>query len=313
MSTRFWLSDEQQRVVDKARWVAKEYLEPRARSTTPSPATPGKAGTTFGNMVFWRSPSPNPTAVWVRDMLTYTMALESLAYGCTNSTMTMHMHSIVQQVIGAIGTPEQKEVFYRDVVEDGKLFGSWGSEPESRGGTRAGKRTAIAPIEGGYVVNGVKHFCTMAGAAHRYMIHCAMRGYEGVDAFQLVLMPSDTPGINIDGEWNTLGMRATVSPTVSFENCVVDRNCLLGEPGAVLKKGVIEGFGLGYAAVYLGAAQRALDFTVEFCKTHQFDPDPAPMSGNVVVQRSVAEITMELEAARRFFTNLPSCGTVPIR
>ena len=213
--------------------------------------------------------------------------------------MTLHMHSIVLQVIDAIGSTEQKEEFFPDVVADGKLFGSWGSEPESRGGTRAGKRTVIAPLEGGYVVNGIKHFCTMAGAAHRYMVHCAMQGHMGVDAFQPVLLPANAPGITIQGEWNPLGMRATVSPTVSFENCIVDPICLLGEPGEVLKMGVIEGFGLGYAAVYLGAAQRALDFTVEFCKTHQFDPDPEPMSGSVVVQRDVAAMTMELEAARQ--------------
>ena len=299
MSTRFRLSDEQQRVVDKARWVAKEYLEPRAADYDALACHTWESWNDLWKHGLLAISVPKPYGGLGADTLTYIMALESLAYGCTNSTMTLHMHSIVQQVIGAIGTPEQKEVFYRDVVEEGKVFGSWGSEPESRGGTRAGKRTVIAPVEGGYVVRGVKHFCSMAGAAHRCMIHCAMRGYEGVDAFQLVLMPSDTPGINIDGEWNTLGMRATVSPTVSFENCVVDRNCLLGEPGAVLKKGVIEGFGLGYAAVYLGAAQRALDFTVEFCKTHQFDPDPAPMSGNIVVQRSVAEMTMDLEGARQ--------------
>ena len=149
------------------------------------PATRGKAGTTCGTTVCWRSPYPKDYGGLGADMLTYIMAIESLAYGCTNSTMTLHMHSIVQQVINAIATPEQKEVFYRDVVEDGRVFGSWGSEPESRGGTRAGKRTVIAPIEGGYVVNGRKHFCSMAGAAHRCMIHCAMRGYEGVDAFSV--------------------------------------------------------------------------------------------------------------------------------
>ena len=296
---RFTLSGPRQQVVDKARWVAKECLEPRAAGYDASAGHTWESWNDLWNHGLLAISVPTTYGGLGADMLTYIMAIESLAYGCTNSTMTLHMHSIVQQVINAIATPEQKEVFYRDVVEDGRVFGSWGSEPESRGGTRAGKRTVISPIEGGYVVNGRKHFCSMAGAAHRCMIHCAMRGYDGVDAFQLVLMPSDTPGISIEGEWNALGMRATVSPSVSFDECVVDRHCLLGEPGSVLKKGVIEGFGLGYAAVYLGAAQRALDFTVEYCKTHQFDPDPAPMSWNVVVQRNVAEMTMVLEGARQ--------------
>ena len=293
------LSKPQQRVVEKARWVARECLEPRAAGYDAAACHTWESWKDLWEHGLLAISIPESHGGLGADMLTYISVLESLAYGCTNSTMTMHMHSIVQQVITAIGTAEQKEVFFRDVVEDGKVFGSWGSEPESRGGTRAGKRTAIAPVENGYVVNGVKHFCTMAGAAHRYMVHCAMQGYEGVEAFQPVLVPCGAPGIKIDGEWNPLGMRATVSPTVFFNNCVVDPTCLLGKPGFVLKVGVIEGFGLGYAAIYLGAAQRALDFTVEYCKTHQFDPDPAPMSWSVVVQRSVAEMTMELDAARQ--------------
>jgi alkylation response protein AidB-like acyl-CoA dehydrogenase len=57
-------------------------------------------------------------------------------------------------------------------------------------------------------------------------------------------------------------------------------------------------FGLGYASIYLGAAQRALDFTIEFCKTHRFEPEPASRAHNLVVQRHVAEMTMALEGAR---------------
>ena len=48
--------------------------------------------------------------------------------------MTVHMHSTVMRFIAALGTAHQHAMFYPDVVEDGKLFGSWGSEPESRGG-----------------------------------------------------------------------------------------------------------------------------------------------------------------------------------
>ena len=249
---RFTLSGPRQQVVDKARWVAKECLEPRAAGYDASAGHTWESWNDLWNHGLLAISVPKDYGGLGADMLTYIMAIESLAYGCTNSTMTLHMHSIVQQVINAIATPEQKEVFYRDVVEDGRVFGSWGSEPESRGGTRAGKRTVIAPIEGGYVVNGRKHFCSMAGAAHRCMIHCAMRGYEGVDAFQLVLMPSDTPGISIEGEWNALGMRATVSPSVSFDECVVDRRCLLGGARERIEEGGYRGIRFGICCGLLG-------------------------------------------------------------
>ena len=138
----------------------------------------------------------------------------------------------------------------------------------------------------------------MAGAAHRNMVHCDMEGSKDGDGFQLVLVPSGTAGMEIGGEWNVLGMRATVSPTVTFRDCRVSEDSLLGKPGVALETGVTEGFGLGYAAVYLGAAQRALDHTVEFCKTNTVYPAPGPLSHNVVVQRSVAEMAIALEGAR---------------
>ncbi len=63
-------------------------------------------------------------------------------------------------------------------------------------------------------------------------------------------------------------MRATISPSVSLTACAVPPGALRGQPGESLQSGVGLAFGLGYAAIYVGTAQRALDFTVDFCKTH---------------------------------------------
>ena len=294
----FSLTKVQQDIVDKARWVAKEFLEPRAAGYDASASHPRESWKSLWDHGLLAIAVPRDHGGQGLDMPTYVMVIENLAYGCTNSSMTLHMHSVVQRYIDALATPEQKARFYPDVVEKGKLFGSWGSEPESRGGAGAIRETIVSPVDGGYVINGRKHFCTMAGGAHRYLVHCNMARYEGQAGFQLSLVPSDSPGVRVTGEWNTLGMRATVSPSVEFEECIVDRDCLLGEPGSALMTGVGEGFGLGYAAIYVGAAQRALDFTIEYCKTHQFAPDPVPLSHSVVVQRGVSEMTMALQGAR---------------
>ena len=285
-------------IVEKARWVARGCLEPRAAGYDASASHPWESWQDLWEQGLLAIAVPREYGGLGLDMLTYVKVIDSLAYGCTSSAMTLHMHSVVQRFLEALGSPEQKQRFYPDVVERGKLFGSWGSEPQSRGGAGAVRETLISAVEGGYVINGTKHFCTMAGAAYRALVHCTMQGYEGLEGYQLALAPGAANGMTITGEWDTLGMRATVSPGVVFEDCFVEPECLLGEPGDPLKAGVSEGFGLGYAAVYLGAAQRALDFTVEYCKTHQLAPDPGPMSSNIVVQRSVAEMTVALGAAR---------------
>ena len=232
------------------------------------------------------------------DMLTYIKVMERLAAGCSNTGMTVHMHSTVTRFIDALADEEQKALYFREVVQEGKLFGSWGSEPETRGGT-AMRLTTIAPHDAGFVINGVKHFCTMSGGAHRYMIHCNSGADDPLESQWLALLPHDSTGIEQIGDWDTLGMRATVSPAMKLNNCFVGPDALLGQPGEAPRTGVTQGFGLGFAAVYIGAARAALDFTREFAKTQTFAPDPSPIAESLPVQRTVAEMSMELEGARR--------------
>ena len=232
------------------------------------------------------------------DMPTYIRVIERLAAGCTNTGMTVHMHSTVTRFIDGLATEEQKAFYFREVVEEGKLFGSWGSEPETRGGT-ALRLTTITPQDGGYVINGTKHFCTMSGGAHRYMIHCSSGADDPLESQWLALIPHDTPGIEQIGDWDTLGMRATVSPAMRLNSCFVGADAPLGRAGEAPRTGITQGFGLGFAAVYLGAAQTALDFTQDFAQTQTFAPDPLPIAESLTVQRTVAEMSMGLEGARR--------------
>lgn len=285
-------------VIDLAARVAEECLWPRASSYDESGSYPAESWADVWRRGLLAAAAPKAYGGLGLDMPTYSAVVEGLAYGCTNTAMTVHMHSVVLRFIDALATAEQKRRYYAEVVDQGKLFASWGSEPGRRGGSRAARGTTVAPVDGGYVIDGVKHFCSMAGAAHRNMVHCDMEGTGDGDVFQLVLVPGGAAGMEISGEWNVLGMRATVSPTVTFRSCRVSDDALLGKPGVALEKGVTEGFGLGYAAVYLGAARRALDQTVKFCKTTTVYPATAPLSHDVVVQRSVADMAIALEGAR---------------
>jgi alkylation response protein AidB-like acyl-CoA dehydrogenase len=293
----FAFTSAQREILERAATLARESMAPRAAGYDQARTYPQESWRDLWRHGFLAAVVPKTHGGKGLDMLTYVAVLEQLAQGCVNATMTLHMHSVVQMYIDVLATPSQKARFFPEVVEQGKLFGSWGSEPDRRGGANVGG-TVIAPVEGGYVIDGEKHFCTMAGAAHRYMVHCAMQGLESPQNLQLALVQHDHPGLRITGEWDTLGMRATVSPSVALTACDVPPDALLGAPGESLKSGVGLAFGLGYAAIYVGAAQQALDFTIDFCKTHRFEPDPEPRAHNLLVQRHVAEMAMALEAAR---------------
>jgi alkylation response protein AidB-like acyl-CoA dehydrogenase len=201
--------------------------------------------------------------------------------------------------IDALGTDAQKRRYFAEVVEHGRLFGSWGSEPAVSLSRSFLMETVVRQDRDDYVVDGVKHFCTMALGASHYMVWCALEG--GTDmgkALLQVLVPADAPGIATDGKWNTLGMRATFSPSVTFTGVRVAKDAALGDPGNALRVGVVESFALGYAAVYVGIAEGALAFAIDYAKQRIVKPENVPVAHDPTVQRHVGELAAHLDAAR---------------
>jgi alkylation response protein AidB-like acyl-CoA dehydrogenase len=230
----------------------------------------------------------------------YAAVIAAIARGCASSAMTLHMHSTVLRFIDALGTEAQKRRYFGEVVEGGKLFGSWGSEPAVSQSFTFLVETAIRQNAGGHTIDGVKHFCTMAQGASYYMIWCARDGASDIArSLQLALVPSDRPGVRSDGRWDTLGMRATFSPTVTLDGVHVADDEVLGPPGGPMGIGIIEVFALGYAAVYLGIAGGALAFAADYASQRVVRPENVPLAHDPAIQRHLGELVARLEAAQR--------------
>jgi alkylation response protein AidB-like acyl-CoA dehydrogenase len=159
--------------------------------------------------------------------------------------------------------------------------------------------TAIRGDGDGWTVDGIKHFCTMALGASYSMVWCALDGESDMGkALMLALVPADAAGIASDGRWDTLGMRGTYSPSVTFTKVRVPRDATLGQPGGALQVGVVESFGLGYAAVYVGIAEAALAFAVDYARKRMVKPENIPVAQDPTVQRHIGALDARLEAAR---------------
>jgi alkylation response protein AidB-like acyl-CoA dehydrogenase len=213
--------------------------------------------------------------------------------------MTLHMHSTVMRFIAALGTEAQQRRYFGDVVRQGRMFGSWGSEPAVSLSRTFLMETAIRADGDGYVVDGVKHFCTMALGASVYMVWCALDGEADMGkALCLALVPADAAGLATDGKWDTLGMRGTYSPSVTFTRVRIPADALLGRPGSATQAGIVESFGLGYAAVYVGVAEAALDFTLDYAKKRVVKPENVAVAQDPTVQRHLGALVVHLDAAR---------------
>ena len=289
----------QQAILERVAQLTREHIAPRAAEYDAAGANPIDSWRVLARDGFLASCIPTAHGGLGLDMPTYIGVIRTIARGCANTAMTVHMHSTVMRFIDALATPEQKRRYFAEVVEQGRLFGSWGSEPAVSLSRSFLMETVVRQDAGGYVVDGVKHFCTMALGASRYMVWCALEG--GTDmgkALLQVLVPADAPGIATDGKWNTLGMRATFSPSVTFTGVRVPEDAALGDPGAALRVGVVESFALGYAAVYVGIAEGALAFAIDYAKQRIVRPENVPVAHDPAVQRHVGELAAQLDAAR---------------
>jgi len=292
------LTGDQKAVVDRVERITREAIAPRAAEYDAAGANPIDSWRALQREGFLAAAVPTAHGGLGLDMATYIAVIRTIARGCANTAMTVHMHSTVMRFIDALATDAQKRRYYPEVIEHGRLFGSWGSEPAVSLSRTFLMETVVTQDAGGYLVNGVKYFCTMALGASYYMVWCALDGGSDMGKSLLqVLVPAQAPGIVTDGKWDTLGMRATFSPSVTFKDVRVPGDAGLGDPGGATRVGVVESFALGYAAVYLGIAEAALAFAVDYAKKRVVKPENVAVAHDPAVQRHLGELSAHLEAA----------------
>jgi alkylation response protein AidB-like acyl-CoA dehydrogenase len=207
------------------------------------------------------------------------------------------MHCTILTFIAALGSEAQRERYFGEVVKSGKLVASIGSEPESSFRDKFVFQTVFRPVNGGYHVSGVKHFCSLGDAADYYFVSGILEGSASAHEGLLSAMIRRTdPGIKIEGIWNATGMRGTISHTIRYDS-FVDLQDIIGAPAQLLTID-LSGFALGYAATYLGIGEAAFDFIVEYAKTKTFKPSTEPLSHHPLTQRTIAEMSTAIRAAR---------------
>ncbi len=291
------LDAEGQRVVERVAGLTRDKIAPRAARYDREAVNPVESWRDLWEAGYLAATIPAAYGGLGVDMPTYVEILRVIAQGCPSTAMTLHMHATVMRFIDALASDAQKRRYFAEVTAHGRLFGSWGSEPALSLSRVMLTETTIRHLDGGYVIDGVKHFCTMANGAGYYMVWCALDGLsEMMKALFLVLVPADTPGIATDGRWDTLGMRGTYSPSVTFTGCRVPRDAVIGQPGDALRVGVVESFALGYAAIYLAIAESALAFAVDYAKKRVFKPDPLPIAHEPTMQRHIGDMATHLDA-----------------
>ena len=228
----------------------------------------------------------------------YVILIEELARVDPSVGLIVAAHtSLCANHIFTAGNDGQK-CRYLPKLATGEWIGCWSlTEPEA-GSDAAGTRSMAVREGGGWVLNGAKTFTTNA---HHADVCVAMAvtdkaaAHHGISAF---IVEKDTPGFRTGKKENKLGMRASATGEVVFNNCFLDGGQLLGRPGEgfVDSLRVLDGGRISIAALAIGTAQGAYEAALHYSRQRrQFG---RPISEFQAIQHKLADMATSIEAAR---------------
>jgi alkylation response protein AidB-like acyl-CoA dehydrogenase len=213
----------------------------------------------------------------------------ALSVAAHNGLCTNHLYRF--------GNEEQRKKYLPDLTS-GKKFGAWGLTESSSGSDAAGLRTTAEKNDNHYILNGGKTFITH-GTVGRTAVIMAItdksKGKKGISAF---ILEKEMEGYIVGKKENKLGMRASDTTQLAFENCKVPAENLLGEEGEgfIQAMKILEGGRISIAALSVGLAQGCLNASVKYSnERQQFGKS---LNEFQAIQFKLADMQMNIEAAR---------------
>ncbi len=253
---------------------------------------------------------------------TYCLVAEQLAYGNASTALTFNMHCLTMLMMGEVADAmplsapardrheKLRAQKFREVVERGVFYGQPHSEPVEHGQTDTaltvgGRRfgTTARKVDGGYVVNGRKFFVSLAGAAPYYATPAIRLGDEPwLERTLYLQVAKDTPGVTFQGDWDPMGMRATVSRDMVLENVFLPDDSEILPPG--LFGAMYNAFPhlspLTFSATFLGLTQAAYDYAIAYL-TGKAPGAPALQTEATAKGHALAEMLFTVETARALY------------
>ncbi len=233
------------------------------------------------------------------DTVSYVLALSEIAYSCASTAVVMSVHnSIVCESIYRFGTEDQKEKFLKPLAK-GDVIGAF-AMTEPHAGSDPVRQSTTAVRDGDeYILNGTKRFITSgnnSGLTIITTITDETKRHNGISAF---LVEKDTPGFIVGNEEDKMGLRASDTTDLIFDDCRIPAANILGNEGDGFKIAMkaLDGGRIGIAAQSVGVAQAAFDAAVKYAKKReQFGQPISKFQG---LRWMIADMAMEIEAARQ--------------
>lgn len=297
------LTDEQRMIRDMARDFARERLVPGAAARDKTAAFPKDELAEMAALGFLGMLTPAKWGGSDTGMIAHALALEEIAYGDGAISTIMSVHNGVgQKPIADFGSDALKDQFLKPLAT-GDMLGAFAlTEPEA-GSDASAVRTRAVRDGNHFVLNGTKQFITSGKNGSLAIVFAVTdpdAGKKGISAF---VVPTDTPGYDVTGIEKKMGQRCSDTAQITFNDCRLTPDLLLGEEGQGYRIALsnLEGGRVGIAAQAVGMAQAALDCAVDYAKDRK--SFGKPIIEHQAVGHRLADLATQIEAARLMYLN----------
>ena len=294
----FQLTKEQEFVRKMVRDFAVAEVEPLAADCDKEHRFPTETVEKMAKLGMLGIPFPTKLEGAGGDYLSYAIAVEELSRVCASTGVICSAHtSLCCGPIYAWGNDEQKNKYLPDLLT-GRKLGAFGLTEPSAGTDAAGQQTKAIDMGDTWLINGAKVFITNGGYADTFVVMAMTdksKGTRGISAF---IIEKGDPGFTIGKTEDKMGICASSTTELIFQNCEIPKDRLLGTVGKgfTIAMSTLDAGRIGIASQALGIAQGAFDVTVEYMKSRkQFKKKLSQMEP---LQFMMAEMKTQIEASR---------------
>jgi alkylation response protein AidB-like acyl-CoA dehydrogenase len=228
----------------------------------------------------------------------YCICIEELARVCPSVSLSVAAHNgLCTSHLHMFGTDAQRQQYVVPLIR-GEYLGAWGLTESGAGSDAAAMRTTARRDGMDWIINGSKQFIThgaVGGVIVVMTVTDRTKGHRGISAF---VVPRDTPGMRAGKKEHKLGMRASDTSEVLFDNCRVPADAMVGAEGQgfINTLQVLDAGRIGIAALAVGLAQGAYEAALRYAKERrQFGQ---PIASFQAIQWKLADMATRIEAAR---------------
>jgi alkylation response protein AidB-like acyl-CoA dehydrogenase len=292
----YFLTSEQKMIQDLARKVAEKMLPVRAELDEKEefPWEIVKISAEAGLMGV---PMPEEYGGFGGGILEYCLVAEELSRVCLGIATSVVASGLGAMPILLFGNPEQKKKYLPDIAK-GRKLAAFGLTEADAGSDAGAIRTTAARTAEGYVLNGTKQWITNGGEAEIYSIIAMTDRSKGPRGASALIVEKGTPGFNFGKKEKKMGIRASATRELVFQDCFIPKENLIGKEGMgfIVTMRTFDRTRPGVGAQGVGLAQGALDEAVRYAREReQFEKKIISFQA---IQHLLADMATLVEAAR---------------